>query len=482
MNDSLEKVISTYLRYRYLPGNISPLPKKKVFSLERKKKTIISDEKDLDAFLKHFISQVDFKKTGILLSGGIDSVLLASYCPKGTIAFTLKYPEMPSIDECDQAKKYADLFGLTLIEVPVTWQDVLLYQDDLMLNKQSPLTAIEVGIYKMCLTSLDYGLENLLTGMGADVVFFVFFKIMSKKWENDEFVNFYTKIIPSSVIKNPSDTLEFFNKYYEENFDTDSFLAGVFSNDTISSFLNAFSLAGVNILAPYEFIERGFNLDTHSIIEGEEKKLLHNLFLHKTGQEHKKRKYPLPRPLLMWKEYFELTQLDFWKMDPLATVDTDEKRWMIYSADRFIMMFRNKCFNHYKIGYTTGVYDMFHVGHLNLLKRAAQNCDKLIVGVTSDELVHYKNKDSVIPFSDRISIIRALPFVYKAVKQENMNKKDACLRYCANVIFVGDDWKGTDKWNKYEQDLKEIGVDVVYFPYTKKVSSTSIRQGIKNEK
>lgn len=132
----------------------------------------------------------------------------------------------------------------------------------------------------------------------------------------------------------------------------------------------------------------------------------------------------------------------------------------------------------YKVGYTTGVYDMFHVGHLNLLEKAKAQCDYLIVGVTTDELTSYKNKTAVIPFEDRCRIVEAIRYVDKVVPQVNMDKMAAWEKYKFDVMFVGDDWKGTDKWNKIEQDFKEVGVDIVYFEYTKKVSSTMLREKI----
>ncbi len=134
----------------------------------------------------------------------------------------------------------------------------------------------------------------------------------------------------------------------------------------------------------------------------------------------------------------------------------------------------------YKIGYTSGVYDMFHIGHLNILKRAKEQCDYLVVGVTTDELAQYKNKKAIIPFEERLAIVEAIRYVDKAVPQENMNKLEACKKYNADVIFVGDDWKGTDKWNKIEQELATIGAEVVYFPYTKGTSSTILREKLLN--
>lgn len=130
------------------------------------------------------------------------------------------------------------------------------------------------------------------------------------------------------------------------------------------------------------------------------------------------------------------------------------------------------------IGYTTGVYDLFHVGHLNLFKNAKGMCDRLIVGVTVDELVSYKGKKALIPFEDRIEIVRGCKFVDAAVPQYDMDKLTACKKLGANILFVGDDWYGTEKWNQYETEFAKAGIRIVYFPYTKSVSSTKLREEI----
>lgn len=132
------------------------------------------------------------------------------------------------------------------------------------------------------------------------------------------------------------------------------------------------------------------------------------------------------------------------------------------------------------IGYTAGVFDLFHIGHLNLLRNAKGMCDKLIVGVSTDELVKYKGKSPVIPFSDRIEIIRNLRCVDAAVAQEDMDKLEMCKKLKANVMFVGDDWYKSDKWQEYERQFAEAGIEIVYFPYTKNVSSTQISKALKH--
>lgn len=128
------------------------------------------------------------------------------------------------------------------------------------------------------------------------------------------------------------------------------------------------------------------------------------------------------------------------------------------------------------IGYTTGVFDLFHIGHLNLLKKAKEQCDHLIVGVSTDDLVMYKHKHAVIPFEERIEIVKAIKYVDEVVPQVNMNKMEAWEKLHFNVMFVGDDWKGTPKWDAYEKQFAEVGVKIVYFPYTKGTSSTLINE------
>ena len=130
----------------------------------------------------------------------------------------------------------------------------------------------------------------------------------------------------------------------------------------------------------------------------------------------------------------------------------------------------------YKIGYTTGVFDMFHIGHLNILKRAKEQCDFLIVGVTTDELCFQrKQKYPIICESDRMAIVAELRCVDQVVPQENMDKLEAVKKYGADAVFVGSDWKGTDAWNQYEKEFAEVGCTVVYLDHTDGISSTILR-------
>ena len=131
----------------------------------------------------------------------------------------------------------------------------------------------------------------------------------------------------------------------------------------------------------------------------------------------------------------------------------------------------------YKIGYTTGVYDMFHIGHLNILKKAKEQCDLLIVGVSTDDVVkNYKHKAPIIPFEERIAIVSELRCVDKAIPQTTMDKMEAWKELHFEALFHGSDWKGSDMYNRMIDEFALIGVDVVFLPHTEGVSSTLLSE------
>ena len=137
------------------------------------------------------------------------------------------------------------------------------------------------------------------------------------------------------------------------------------------------------------------------------------------------------------------------------------------------------------IGFTSGVFDLFHIGHVNMLRNASALCDKLIVGVSTDELVAYKGKSPVIPFAERMEVVRSVSYVDAVVPQDSMDKFILWEKLKYDVMFVGDDWFESDKWQAYDEEFKKVGVKIVYFPYTLGTSSTLINNtlnNIRNEK
>lgn len=135
----------------------------------------------------------------------------------------------------------------------------------------------------------------------------------------------------------------------------------------------------------------------------------------------------------------------------------------------------------YKLGYTTGVFDLFHIGHLNILRRAKEQCEHLIVAVSTDEVVEsYKHKKPVIPFEERRTIVEAIKYVDEVVPQTSMDKYAAWEKYHFDAIFHGDDWKGSHMYDEIERKLSAVGCDMVFLPHTDGTSSTLLTQKLQD--
>ena len=340
MNDSLEFCVGCFLRYRSFPNHVSPIENKRFFNLN-KTNVVISNKNDLDAYLSKVFENVDIKNTGIMLSGGIDSALLASYMPSGTIAFTLSYPESKNRDEVERARFFADKFNLKLVIVEVTFDDVINFQDELMIHKGQPLSSIEIGIYKMCLEAKKYNLKKLVTGMGADGIFGGTFNLMSRDWTNEEFVDRFTYIKPEIIMHNPPNTLMFFEKYYSSPyFDMYGFLDDVESEYTLSYFLNPCELAEIELVAPYESCVRNFELDRIGMISGKEKILLRNLFKEHNGFDFVGIKYAFPRPIDYWSKMYDESLDSLFIKDAYSKLSNYEQQWILYTTNHFVKLFK----------------------------------------------------------------------------------------------------------------------------------------------
>lgn len=129
------------------------------------------------------------------------------------------------------------------------------------------------------------------------------------------------------------------------------------------------------------------------------------------------------------------------------------------------------------IGFTAGAFDMFHIGHLNLLENAKARCDYLIVGVNTDELIaSYKNKHAIVPLEERMQIVRAIRYVDEVMSIDTLDKESIWKKKMFDIVFIGDDWKGSTRWKETEQAMKKINVEVIYLPYTIGTTSTLLRE------
>ena len=132
------------------------------------------------------------------------------------------------------------------------------------------------------------------------------------------------------------------------------------------------------------------------------------------------------------------------------------------------------------IGYTQGTFDMFHIGHIYLIKNAQRHCDYLVVGVNSDDLVEsYKNKRPIIPLDERVEIMRAIKYVDEVIVTNTLDKKEIWEKVRFNEIYIGDDWKGNERWEKTGKEMEQLGAKLVFLPYTKDTSSTMLREKLK---
>ena len=133
------------------------------------------------------------------------------------------------------------------------------------------------------------------------------------------------------------------------------------------------------------------------------------------------------------------------------------------------------------VGYVSGAWDMFHIGHLKLLERAKNHCDYLIVGVNTDErIAKQKNRAPIFPYEERAAIVEACKYVDKVIPQKDSDRLATWQKYHFNKLFAGSDWKNTPRWNEYTKQLEPLGVEIVFFPRTKGISSTKIRNTLQN--
>ena len=468
--------MSSYLAYRYIERDdmnfFEGLSHENIKALPNEQTISVRTTDDIDCEIQKQFDRLKGKRLGIFLSGGMDSACLASYM-RGADAYTFRFlgGEFQK-EELSKAEYYARYYNLNLHYIDIDWTTVEKYLRPCMEQKGAPVHSIEPQLLQGALQAKADGVELMIIGESSDLLFGGMDKLLAKDWDFDEFVNRYTFTNPADVLRNPVDVNYLYERYRMGNkIDFMRFMDDVFSIESSGSYFNAFKVAEMPYLDPYAILRMSEPLDLHRVRNGEPKYLIRGLFHKKYPDIPIPDKTPMPRPV---DEYFKdwqgPTRPEFRRDIDMSKFSGNQK-WQMYCLEEFLNIYDPIC-----IGYTTGVYDLFHIGHLNLLRKAKEQCDYLIVGVSTDDLVEYKGKRSVIPFEERKEIVKAIRYVDEVVTQADMDKLSAWHKYHFNVMFVGDDWKGTEKWNRIEQELKDVGAKVVYFPYTKGTSSTLINE------
>ena len=335
--------ISSYLTFRYVveenqswkPGLTPEFPK---VSHGRQTKVKKSDE--ILKFLNNRLSSFSGRTTGILLSGGIDSAILAAMLPKGVRAYTIKFCADGAIDESETAQIYTKTCGLDLKVIEVTYEDYLEFMDVLLKRKKSPLHAIEAGLYKAALKAKEDGVETLIVGNGADSTFGGMDKLLSKDWTFDEFIDRYTFVDPKLVVKNPVSMRNVYEKYREgDGINVQKFLKICHGLGIIQTFENAIHAAGCEVFAPYEDLVLDEPLDIQAIRNGNTKYLLRKVFNEVYSGLDIPDKIPFARPMKQWMQDWEgptrKEVLDDLDMEQF----TGEQKWLIFCLERFMEVF-----------------------------------------------------------------------------------------------------------------------------------------------
>lgn len=297
----------------------------------------VNDEQDIAGFISDYISKHFDNKTGILLSGGIDSAILASYLPPETKAYTIVFVAEGAKDESITAAEFSKVYGLDHKIVYVTWADYTEYAVPLMLKKKAPLHAVEVGLYKAARMAASDGVSRLLIGNGADSTFGGMDKLLSRDWTFDEFVDRYTFIRPEAVLKEPASIYHIYEPYREGRYiNYIAFLKEVHGRGIIEAFDNALTLGGCFSLQPYEHMKLAAPLDLTRVRNGESKYLLRSLFEKRYPGFQVPGKIPFARPMNQWLENWKGPSRHEFRDDiNIQSFDGDQK-WLLFCLELFL--------------------------------------------------------------------------------------------------------------------------------------------------
>ena len=278
-------------------------------------------------------------QTGILLSGGIDSAILAAYLPPGTKAYTIDFSAVSGAKEAERARRYAQAYNLDWKIVDVSWQDYLDFEPLLMRSKKAPLHAVEVALHKAARLARAEGLDHLLVGNGADSTFGGMDKLLSRDWDYEAFVQRYSFIDPAKALKNPVDVHPVFEPYRQGGkIDFVGFLKRVHGVGIIQAFQNSMAGTGIDLVEPFENLKLKGKLDLERIRRGEPKYVLYDLFARLYPHLEAPRKVPFARPMDEWlADYPGPSHPAF--LDPLPMADfSGDQKYLLRGLDLFAAM------------------------------------------------------------------------------------------------------------------------------------------------
>lgn len=333
--------LSSYLAFRYVtdpevswrPGVRPSFPVRSVGGLLPVRTSL-----DITKHLTALMSEASAKgPIGILLSGGIDSAILATFMPRGSPAYTIHFSAEGAVDETPRARLYAERSGLEHREIVVRWEDYEACVDQLMVKKKAPLHAAEVGLYLAARRAFEDGVDSLVLGNGADSNFGGLDKLLSRDWTFDDFVRRYSFVMPGQALREPADI----NRIYEpfrrgEQIDYLGFLGHVHGLGIIQAFDNAIGAGGCKSVEPYERLYLDVPLDLSRIRGGDSKYLLRPLFAALYAGLDLPEKIAFARPMDRWLADWEGPVRDEFLPDLDMSVFSGDQKWLLYCLERFL--------------------------------------------------------------------------------------------------------------------------------------------------
>lgn len=337
--------MSSYMAFRYIeddnkdfyPGihhsNIKPIP--------NENRIIVHTADEIDIEIKKQIELFEDKKKGILLSGGMDSAIIASYL-RGSDAYTFRFLNGNyQKEELRRAEYYAAYYGLNLHYVDISWNTVTLLLDKVMLAKAAPVHSIEPQILQAAIQAKEDGIEIMFVGESSDLIFGGMDGLLAKDWTFDEFMNRYIFTKPEEVLVNPVSMNYLFERYRKDGNKIDflNFMDDVFSIESSSSYLNAFNVAGMPYYDPYARLKMAEKLDLYRIRNGEPKYLIRSLMAKKYPEIPVPNKVPMPRPVDQYFNNWNGPIRKEFKRNLDMNKFSGNQKWQLYCLERFLELF-----------------------------------------------------------------------------------------------------------------------------------------------
>ena len=306
---------------------------------DEKEITAVTTIEEMDNIIRGKVEEFFIpNKTAILLSGGVDSAVLASYLPKGTKAYTFHCVADGAIDERAQAKKYCDEYGLEQEIIEMNWSDFEELTPEILKADGVPFHSIEVQLLKAARHAKSQGIERLIIGDAADYIFGGMDKLLSKDWNFEEFVKRYNALEPNDVLKNPVDVIKVYEPYKLGNskIDFQKFMKDYMDIESYTSYDNAFKFADIEYLDPYTFMKMALPLDLNRVRNGEPKYMIRELFAKRYPNIPIPTKIPMPRATTQWLKDYRVSRPEF---IPNCTENmTGDQKWLCWCLEQFLNM------------------------------------------------------------------------------------------------------------------------------------------------